>query len=64
VLKLADVVLTVKLGEGCSPLTISDCPEGTTKNSFWRLAREEFLEALRRVSIIASDKTWGISPVA
>ncbi len=58
VLKLADVVLTVKLGEGMFPPYDQVIPKDNDKKLV--VAREEFLEALRRVSIIASDKTWGI----
>jgi len=58
VLKLADVVLTVKLGEGMFPPYDQVIPKDNDKKLL--VARDEFLEALRRVSIIASDKTWGI----
>ena len=58
VLRLADVVLTVKLGEGMFPPYDQVIPKDNDKK--FLVAREEFLEALRRVSIIASDKTWGI----
>lgn len=58
VLKLADVVLSVKLGEGMFPPYDQVIPKDNDKHLV--VPREEFLEALRRVSIIASDKTWGI----
>jgi DNA polymerase III subunit beta len=58
VLKSADMVLSVKLGEGQFPPYDQVIPKDNEKKLI--VAREEFLEALRRVSIIASDKTWGI----
>ena len=58
VLKLADVTLSVKLGEGMFPPYDQVIPKDNDKKLV--VPREEFLEALRRVSIIASDKTWGI----
>lgn len=58
VLKFADVVLTVKLGEGMFPPYEQVIPKDNDKKVV--VPREELLEALRRVSIIASDKTWGI----
>lgn len=57
-LKSADMVLTVKLGEGQFPPYDQVIPKDNDKQIV--LPREEFLDALRRVSIIASDKTWGI----
>jgi DNA polymerase-3 subunit beta len=58
VLKLADVILSVNLGEGMFPPYDQVIPKDNDKRLV--VEREEFLEALRRVSIIASDKTWGI----
>jgi len=58
VLKFADVVLSVKLGEGQFPPYDQVIPKDNDKKLV--VGRDEFLEALRRVSIIASDKTWGI----
>jgi DNA polymerase III subunit beta len=58
VLKFADVVLTVKLGEGMFPPYEQVIPKDNDKKIV--VPRDELLEALRRVSIIASDKTWGI----
>jgi DNA polymerase-3 subunit beta len=58
VVKLSDVVLSVKLGEGSFPPYDQVIPKDNDKKLV--VEREELLEALRRVSIIASDKTWGI----
>lgn len=58
VLKAADMVLTVKQGEGQFPPYDQVIPKDNDKKVV--VARDEFLDALRRVSIIASDKTWGI----
>ena len=58
VLKFADVVLSIKLGEGQFPPYDQVIPKDNDKKVI--VGRDEFLEALRRVSIIASDKTWGI----
>jgi DNA polymerase III subunit beta len=58
VLKAADMVLTVKLGEGQFPPYDQVIPKDNDKKVV--VGREEFLDALKRVSIIASDKTWGI----
>jgi DNA polymerase-3 subunit beta len=58
VIKLADVVLSVKLGEGVFPPYDQVIPKDNDKKLV--ADREELLEALRRVSIIASEKTWGI----
>jgi len=58
VLKFADVMLSIKLGEGAFPPYDQVIPKDNDKKVV--VEREEFLEALRRVSIIASDKTWGI----
>jgi DNA polymerase-3 subunit beta len=58
VLKFAQVVLSVKLGEGMFPPYDQVIPKDNDKKVV--VGREELLDALRRVSIIASDKTWGI----
>jgi DNA polymerase-3 subunit beta len=58
VLKSDDMVLSVKLGEGQFPPYDQVIPKDNDKKVL--VEREGFLEALRRVSIIASDKTWGI----
>jgi DNA polymerase-3 subunit beta len=58
VLKSADMVLTVKLGEGQFPPYDQVIPKENDKKVV--VGRDDFLDALRRVSIIASDKTWGI----
>jgi DNA polymerase-3 subunit beta len=58
VVKSDDMVLSVKLGEGQFPPYDQVIPKDNDKKIV--LGRESFLEALRRVSIIASDKTWGI----
>ena len=58
VLKCDDMVLSVKLGEGQFPPYDQVIPKDNDKKVI--MDREAFLEALRRVSIIASDKTWGI----
>lgn len=58
VLKAADMVLTVKLGEGQFPPYDQVIPKDNDKKVV--IGREDFLDALKRVSIIASDKTWGI----
>jgi DNA polymerase III subunit beta len=58
VLKSDDMVLSVKLGEGQFPPYDQVIPKDNDKKVI--VDREGFLEALRRVSIIASDKTWGI----
>jgi DNA polymerase-3 subunit beta len=58
VLKSDDMVLSVKLGEGQFPPYDQVIPKDNDKKIL--VAREAFLESLRRVSIIASDKTWGI----
>jgi DNA polymerase-3 subunit beta len=52
------MVLSVKLGEGQFPPYDQVIPKDNDKKIV--VVREAFLEALRRVSIIASDKTWGI----
>lgn len=58
VLKTDDMTLSVKLGEGQFPPYDQVIPKDNDKKVV--LVRDTFLEALRRVSIIASDKTWGI----
>lgn len=58
VLKADDVALTVKLGDGQFPPYEQVIPKENDKIVV--VGREVILEALRRVSIIASDKTWGI----
>ncbi len=58
VLKSDAMVLSVKLGEGQFPPYDQVIPKDNDKKVI--VGREAFLEALRRVSIIASDKTWGI----
>lgn len=58
VLKADEMVLSVKLGEGQFPPYDQVIPKDNDKKVI--LGRDDFLEALRRVSIIASDKTWGI----
>ena len=58
VVKASDVVLSVKLGEGQFPPYEQVIPKDNDKRI--TLDKDLFLEALRRVSIIASDKTWGI----
>jgi DNA polymerase III subunit beta len=58
VLKSTGMILTVKLGEGQFPPYDQVIPKDNEKKVV--LGREELLEAMRRVSIIASDKTWGI----
>ena len=58
VLRADDVTLTVMLGEGQFPPYEQVIPKENDKIVV--IEREVLLEALRRVSIIASDKTWGI----
>ncbi len=58
VLRSSGMVLTVKLGEGQFPPYDQVIPKDNDKKV--TVGRETLLEALRRVSIIASDKTWGI----
>ena len=58
VLRADDVTLTVKLAEGQFPPYEQVIPKENDK--ILVLEREVLLDALRRVSIIASDKTWGI----
>ena len=58
VVKSDDMVLSVKLGEGQFPPYDQVIPKDNNKKIV--LGKDAFLEALRRVPIIASDKTWGI----
>jgi len=58
VLRADDLTLTVKLGEGQFPPYDQVIPKENDKIVV--IEREILLEALRRVSIIASDKTCGI----
>jgi len=58
VLKSEDMMLSVKLSEGQFPAYDQVIPKDNEKKVI--VARDAFLDALRRVSIIASDKTWGI----
>jgi DNA polymerase-3 subunit beta len=58
VVRLSDLTLSTKLGEGSFPPYDQVIPKDNDKKLV--VDREEFLEALRQVSIIASDKTWGI----
>jgi DNA polymerase III subunit beta len=58
VLRADDVTLTVKLGEGQFPPYDQVIPKENDK--IVAIERDVLLESLKRVSIIASDKTWGI----
>jgi DNA polymerase-3 subunit beta len=58
VLKCNDMVMSVKLGDGQFPPYDQVIPKDNDKKVV--VDRASFLDALRRVSIIASDKTWGI----
>jgi DNA polymerase-3 subunit beta len=58
VLRADDMLLTVKLSEGQFPPYEQVIPKENDKIIV--IEREILLDALRRVSIIASDKTWGI----
>lgn len=58
VVKAGEMLLSVKLGEGQFPPYEQVIPKDNDKKVV--LVRDEFLESLKRVSIIASDKTWGI----
>ena len=58
VIKADSTCLMVKLGEGQFPPYEQVIPKENDKKIF--LNRENLLAALRRVSIIASDKTWGV----
>lgn len=58
VIKANDMVLSVKLGEGQFPPYEQVIPKDNEKKL--TIDKAELQDALRRVSIIASDKTWGI----
>lgn len=58
VLKADDIALSVKLGEGQFPPYDQVIPKDNDRSVV--VGRDALLEALRRVSIMASDKTWGI----
>jgi DNA polymerase III subunit beta len=58
VLKVEDIALTVKLGDGQFPPYEQVIPKENDR--VLQVSRDGLLEALRRVSIMASDKTWGI----
>jgi DNA polymerase-3 subunit beta len=58
VLRADEVTLTVKLGEGQFPPYDQVIPKENDK--VVTLERDVLLDSLKRVSIIASDKTWGI----
>jgi DNA polymerase III subunit beta len=58
VLKVEDIALSVKLGDGQFPPYDQVIPKENDRVIV--VGRDILLEALRRVSIMASDKTWGI----
>jgi DNA polymerase-3 subunit beta len=58
VLKVDDTALSVKLGDGQFPPYDQVIPKDNEK--VLTVPRDELLEAMRRVSIMASDKTYGI----
>ncbi len=58
VLKVEDIAVTVKLGDGQFPPYDQVIPKENDKTLV--VPRDLLLEALRRVSIMASDKTYGI----
>jgi DNA polymerase III subunit beta len=58
VLKVEDIALTVKLGDGQFPPYDQVIPKENDRVIM--VGRDLLLEAMRRVSIMASDKTWGI----
>jgi DNA polymerase-3 subunit beta len=58
VLKVEDIALSVKLGDGQFPPYDQVIPKENDRVIL--VGRDALLEALRRVSIMASDKTWGI----
>jgi DNA polymerase-3 subunit beta len=58
VLRLDDVTLTVKLSDGQFPPYDQVIPKDNDKVVV--VGRIDLLDALRRVSIVASDKTWGV----
>jgi len=57
-LKVDDIAITVKLGDGQFPPYDQVIPKENDKGLV--VPRDLLLEALRRVSIMASDKTYGI----
>jgi DNA polymerase III subunit beta len=58
VLKVEDIALSVKLGDGQFPPYDQVIPKDNDRVLV--VGRDVLLEAMRRVSIMASDKTWGI----
>ncbi len=58
VVRADDVALSVKLSDGQFPPYDQVIPKDNDRTL--TVERNELLEALRRVSIMASDKTWGI----
>jgi DNA polymerase-3 subunit beta len=58
VLKVDDIALSVKLGDGQFPPYDQVIPKENDRVIV--VGRDVLLEAMRRVSIMASDKTWGI----
>src|SRR4051794_16010917 len=58
VLKVDDIALSVKLGDGQFPPYDQVIPKENDRVLV--VGRDVLLEAMRRVSIMASDKTWGI----
>src|SRR5688572_602705 len=58
VLKVEDIALSVKLGDGQFPPYDQVIPKDNERTMV--VGRDLLLEALRRVSIMASDKTYGI----
>lgn len=58
VLRVDDVALSVKLGDGQFPPYDQVIPKENDRQVI--VARDELLEALRRVSVLASDKTSGV----
>jgi DNA polymerase-3 subunit beta len=58
VLKVDDIALSVKLGDGQFPPYDQVIPKENDRVIL--VGRDVLLEAMRRVSIMASDKTWGI----
>jgi DNA polymerase-3 subunit beta len=58
VLKIEDTALSVKLGDGQFPPYDQVIPKDNEK--VLTVRRDALLEAMRRVSIMASDKTYGI----
>jgi len=58
VLKVEDIALSVKLGDGQFPPYDQVIPKDNERQI--TVPRDALLEALRRVSIMASDKTYGI----